>query len=103
MCDLFTYLVEVGLHVRLGEVVVERGGDVGLLVVDHPDDAPELRRPPLRRPRPPRREAAPQLPHHRLRRHVPVPVVSPVPLPPTSLLPPATETTAELSNEGRGS
>ena len=62
----YLYLVEVRLHVRLGEVVVERGGDVGLPLVDHPHQRPELRRPPLRRPRPPRREARAQ-PPHRLR------------------------------------
>lgn len=81
---------------RLGEVVMERGGDVGLLLVDHLDDPLELRRPPLRRARPPRREAGPQVPH-RLRRHAPPSFLCLWFSPPLPLFP-ATET-AELSGE----
>lgn len=58
--------MEVGLHAGLGEVGVERVADVVLLVLDHPHQRLELRRPPLRRPRPPRPEASPQLLRHPL-------------------------------------
>lgn len=69
--------MEVGLHARLGEVGVERVADVVLLLLDHPDERPELRRPPLGRPRPPLPEAAPQLLHQRRRRHDNNPLLAP--------------------------
>lgn len=75
-----THLVSEGLDAVLAEVLAEHVEDGLLLVLEEPDEAPELRLPPLQVPGPAALVHLPQVAHqaaevargrHLLRRHAP--------------------------------